>query len=441
MGLLSVLADYPGHLAAMAALLAASAFFSLSETALFNLSRDQLRRFRSSHNPFCHLAAGLMDDPRRLLVTVLFGNMAVNTAFFVLGVTLVDDIRLQHPEAIGLWRVIIGAGLLVAVILVGEIIPKSLAAAMPERLALVAGLPLTAVGYVVLPVRVVLSHVLVAPLARLVTGGRQVHAYVTRDELQALVEVAAREGAVTAQEGDMLADVLELGALKVREVMTPRVEIVGCDRATPMAVVLAVFRRTRRSKILVFEDEMDNICGLVYAKTAFLNPDGPLADLVRPVYYVPETKTVESLLKDFRTRKIQFAVVVDEYGGVSGLVTLEDCLEQIVGDIEDETDQPAASPVQRASDTEYMLAGTLSIRSWADEFDVDVPSEGGRYSTVAGFVASLLGRLPKPGDAAGWRNLRFTVTEVRRHRVTWVRLELLGREGQAAVGSKGKGGA
>ena len=431
MGLLSVLADYPAHLAAMAALLAASAFFSLSETALFNLSRDQLRRLRASHNPFSLLVTRLMDDPRHMLVTVLFGNMTVTTAFFVLGVMLVDDIGLQHPEAIGLWRVIIGAAMLVAVIVLGEIIPKSLAATMPEPFALAAGLPLTAVGYVVLPVRVVLTHVLVAPLARLVTGGgHEPHAYVTRDELQALVEVAAREGAVTAQESDMLADILDLGERKVREVMTPRVEIVGCDRATPMAIVLAVFRRTHDSKIVVFEDEMDNICGLVYAKTAFLNPDGPLADLVRPVYYVPETKTVESLLKDFRARKIQFAVVVDEYGGVSGIVTLEDCLEEIVGEIENEKDQPAVDPVQRASDTEYLLAGDLSIRSWADEFDVDVPSEGGRYSTVAGFVASLLGRLPKPDDAAEWRNLRFTVTEVRHHRVTRVRLELLGSKGK-----------
>jgi CBS domain containing-hemolysin-like protein len=173
----------------------------------------------------------------------------------------------------------------------------------------------------------------------------------------------------------------------------------------------------------------------VYAKTAFLNPDGPLADLVRPVYYVPETKTIESLLKDFRARKIQFAVVVDEYGGVSGIVTLEDCLEEIVGDIEDETDRPAADPVQRASDTEYLLAGDLSIRSWADAFGLDVPAEGGRVSTVAGFVTFLLGRLPKPGDLARWRNLEFTVEEVAHRRVMRVRVRLAARPEDGAAGS------
>jgi magnesium and cobalt transporter len=200
-----------------------------------------------------------------------------------------------------------------------------------------------------------------------------------------------------------------------------------------MPIVLAVFRRTRVSKMLVYEGEMDNIVGVVYAKAAFLNPDRALADLVRPVYFVPESKTVESLLKDFRARKIQFAVAVDEYGGVSGLVTLEDCLEEIVGDISDETDRPAAEPVRRVGDAEYLLAGNLSIRSWADAFDIDVPDDGGRYSTVAGFLTALLGRLPRPGDTVEWRNLGFKVEEVRRHRVTLVRLRLLTESGDAAA--------
>jgi putative hemolysin len=426
MGLWTILSEYPGHLITMAALLAASAFFSLSETALFNLSRDQLRRFRASRSPFRQLAARLMEHPRRLLVTVLFGNMAVNTLFFVLGVFLMTEVAESRIERAALWRAVFGILTPVLVIVFGEILPKSVAAAMPERLAPVAGLPLAVLGYGVRPIHTVLGFLLVTPLARLVTGGsREPHAFVTKDELQALVEVAAREGVVTSQESDMLADILELGELKVREVMLPRVEVVGCDRVTPMPLVLAVFRRTHHTKMVVYEEEMDNIVGVVYAKTAFLSPDRSLAELVQPVYYVPESKTVEGLLKDFRARKIQFAVVVDEYGGVSGIVTLEDCLEQIVGRIEDETDRPAAEPVQQAGEAQYVLAGDLSIRSWADAFDLDMPAEGGRVTTVAGFVTLLLGRLPRPGDAVGWRNLEFIVEEVRHRRVTRVRLRLL----------------
>jgi putative hemolysin len=146
-------------------------------------------------------------------------------------------------------------------------------------------------------------------------------------------------------------------------------------------------------------------------------------------------KTVESLLRAFRADRTQFALVVDEYGGVAGLVTLEDCLEEIVGEIEDEDGGPAAEPLEQVSPTEYLLAGNLSVRSWSDLFARVPPSDAGRYSTVAGLMASLLGRVPKQGDTARWQNLELTVEEVRHRRVTRVRLRLLGTgEGPASPG-------
>jgi len=432
--MLNILAEFPLHLLVMAVLLGASGFFSGAETALFNLSRDQLRRFRASRSPFRRITARLMDDPRRVLVTVLFGNMTVNVAFFVMGVMLMHKVGEGPPEAVGTWRLIIATLTPLLVIVFGEVTPKSVAATMPGRLAPVAALPLMALGYLVLPVRLVLGYAIVVPLARLITGGRRDEpGFVTTDELQAIVEVAENEGAVSSAEGDMLADILELGEMTVREVTTPRVEIVGCDVRTPTRDVLPIFKQSMKTKILVYEGRMDNVVGVVYAKTAFLNPEVPLADLVRPVHYVPETKTVESLLKTFRARRIQFAVVVDEYGGLAGLVTLEDCLEEIVGEIEDETDVPAAEPVQRLGPSQYLLAGNLSIRSWEDLFGMDLPEGGGRYTTVAGFVTSLLERLPQRGDTARWRNLEFCVDEVRRRRVTRVRLRLLPGDGPEAA--------
>ena len=435
--MLTILGAYPGHFVAMGILLGASAFFSGAETALFSLSREQLRRLRASRSPFHSLAARLMDDPRRLLVTVLLGNSVVNTALFAMGVVLLHTLSEEHPEHLGLWRVLIAAGLPLTLIVFAEVVPKSLGAVLPQALAPVASVPLAALEYAAYPVRVLLVGGIVAPLERLITGRRrQETAPLTTEELQAIIAVAAREKAVTTDESDMLVDVLGLGQLRVRDVMTPRVEIVGCDVATPTRVALIVFRQTRQTKILAYEGNMDNVIGVVYAKTVFLNPDRPLSELLRPVYLVPETKTVESLLKDFRARRIQFAAVVDEYGGLAGLVTLEDCLEEIVGEIEDETDRPAAEPVQRISDTEYLLAGNFSVRSWAGFFDLDLPAAGGRYTTVAGFVTSLLGRLPKAGDAARWRNLEFVVEEVRHRRVTRVRLRLVGAGAAAPANNK-----
>lgn len=430
--MVEVLAAFPFHLAAMALLLGASAFFSGSETALFYLSRDQLRRFRTSGNPLRYLAARLMDDPRGVLVTVLFGNMTVNVGFFAMSVMLAHQIGDRFPGQAWAWRVGIFIVAPLLVIVFGEVTPKSLAATRPARIAPWVSLPLTLLGWVVLPLRWILGYAVVGPLQRLITGRRPVpRALVTTDELQAIVEVSEREGAVSRDESEMLTEVLELAELRVREVMTPRVEIVACDVRTPTPRVLDLFRRSRHTKIVVYEGRIDEARGVVYAKTAFLAPDRPLATLVRPVHYVPETKTVESLLKEFRANRIQLAMVVDEYGGVAGLVTLEDCLEEIVGEIEDETDRPGPEPVRRLGPAEYLLAGNLSIRSWADLFDQDRPDVGGRYSTVAGFVTSLLGRVPRQGDAATWRNLEFTVEEVRRRRVMRVRLRLLDVAGGA----------
>jgi len=370
-----------------------------------------------------------MDNPRRLLVTVLFGNMTVNTAFFVMGVTLVHEVGLRHPEHLAQWRFIIGILVPVLVIVFGEVTPKSVAASMPGRLAPLVGVPLLVLQVVVLPVRVLLGYTIVIPLTRLIVGGRRPErGFVTTDELQALVELSEKEGAVTADESDMLVEVLELGERRVREAMTPRVEVVGCQLATPMNDVLDLLRGSRLTKLLVYEGPMDHVVGVVYAKEAYLQPEGPLERLVRPVHFVPETKAVESLLKEFRARRIQFAVVVDEYGGLAGVVTLEDCLELIVGEIEDETDQPSAAPVQKRGPSEYLLAGDLSVRSWEDLFGVDLPEAGARYTTVAGFVTSLLGRLPAAGESVRWRNLEFTIEEVRRRRIHRVRVRLLSAE-------------
>jgi len=433
---LKVLADHSLDLVGMALLLCASAFFSASETALFNLSQDQLRRFRAARSPLQNLAARLMDDPRRLLVTVLFGNMAVNVAFFAMSVLLILAIERAHPAHAAQWRFGITVLAPLLVIVFGEVTPKSLGATMPAQIAPIAAGPLTVLEYVVLPLRVVLGYVVVAPLERLITGRRpQPRPAVTTDELQGIVGIAAREGAVSRDEGDMLTEVLELADLRVREVMTPRVEIVACDVLTPTAEAIRLFASSRHTKIVVYDGRLDEARGVVYAKTALLHPERPLAELVRPVHYVPETKTVESLLRAFRADRTQFALVVDEYGGVAGLVTLEDCLEEIVGEIEDEDGGPAAEPLEQVSPTEYLLAGNLSVRSWSDLFARVPPSDAGRYSTVAGLMASLLGRVPKQGDTARWQNLELTVEEVRHRRVTRVRLRLLGTgEGPASPG-------
>jgi magnesium and cobalt transporter len=282
------------------------------------------------------------------------------------------------------------------------------------NLARFASLPLYLLSQAIKPVTWLFDHWIIEPVTRLVTGRRQAAEqglHLTADELQAIVELAADEGVVGRDEGGMIGEVLRIHETRVREVMVPRVDMVACDIDTPTAEVVRVFQESKHKRLLIYRDNVDEIAGLVTARQVFLEPDVPVSEQVEKVHFVPEQQTVERLLKVFRQKKIQVAVVVDEYGGTAGLVTLEDCLEEIVGDIQDEYDVPE-QPVERLSDHEFLLAADLSMRAWSEFLRTELDAEM-RADTLGGFVTALLGRIPKAGDSCRWGNLRLTVHEVR----------------------------
>ncbi|HOI56560.1 MAG TPA: hemolysin family protein [Phycisphaerae bacterium] len=406
------LSEHALRLVAMACLLALSAFFSGSETALFSLSRDRLRRFRSGPHRTERLAAALVAQPRSLLVTLLLGNMIVNVTFYAVSSTIVWSIGSRSHVA----GVAAGLAMLLAVVVCGEVAPKTIAATAPEGMARLAGVPLWGLRWLLRPVVVVLDRGVVEPLTRLVTGRRSRGAQllVTTEELQAIVDLAGDEGAVDRNEGDMINEVLQLHEIRLREVMVPRVDVVAFDLTAPTERLLDEFRRTRMKRMVVYRGSIDDVVGLVTSRRAFLEPHKPVRELVEPVRFVPELASVEAVLSLFRREQIQLAVVVDEYGGTAGLVTMEDCLEQIVGDIQDEYDHIEAR-VERLSDREFLLDANLGMRAWREyataELDTDMD-----VVTLGGFVTGLLGRLPREGDQCTWGNLRMTVRSLGRHR-------------------------
>lgn len=401
--------QYP-RLTAMLILLAMSAFFSGSETALFSLSRDRLRRFRQGPHRLEHLVARLVARPRSLLVTILFGNMLVNIMFYAFSSGLIWDIGQRYG---GGWPGMAGVAVLLTVVVFGEVAPKTIAATAPAPLARLVGVPLYLLSRVLRPVTWLLDRCIIEPATRLATGRREARGggpLLTADELQAIVDLASDEGVVDRDEGEMIGEVLRLHETKVREVMVPRVDMATCDVSAPVGELVETFRRTRHKRVVVCRDSPDEVIGLLSARNVFLHPDRPAAELVEPVHFVPEQQTVEMLLKVFRERKIQIAVVVDEYGGTAGLVTLEDCLEEIVGDIHDEHDRPQA-PVERLSERRFLLAGDLGMRAWRDFLLAELDTEMD-VATLGGFVTGLLGRIPRQGDSCSYGNLRFTVEEV-----------------------------
>jgi len=443
--LFAALSAHVWRLAAMAGLLCVSAFFSGSETALFSLSRDRLRRFRTGRRRTEHLAARLVAQPRSLLVTILLGNMIVNVTFYAISSSLVWDLGSRSRLAGG----VAAALALLLVVVLGEVAPKTIAATAPVGLARLVSLPLYGLRTLLRPLGFALDHWVVEPLTRLVTGrrSRSRQLFVTTDELQAIVELASDEGAVGRDESEMINEVLELHEVHVREVMVPRVDMVAFDLGAPTAELLEQFRSTRLKRTVVYRESIDQVVGLLSARRAFLEPERPVAELVEPVHFVPEQATVETLLKVFRENQIQVAVVVDEYGGTAGLVTLEDCLEQIVGDIQDEYDHLEAPP-ERLSDREFLLAGNMSMRAWSDYLLTELDNEMD-VVTLGGFVTGLLGRLPRVGDTCTYGNLRFTVREVThpsghpsgpQGRPTKVLVEILGSPTDDDAAGPAKGG-
>jgi len=402
----------------MGSLLCLSALFSGSETALFSLSREDVKRIEAEGTRTGRLIAGLVSSPKKLLITLLFGNNVVNVAFFSLSYGL-SQWALHHETHGAFWATVSGLASLLIVITFGEVIPKSIAVKIPEHLAHYIAFPIYVIDKVLLPFRVPLGWIVDG--VGWILGWRPRHEpYVTMEELKVMLSLSEKHGAVEPKARSMIHAVLDFGRMRVRDLMVPRVDMAVFDISRPAGEFAQLARRRIYKKMPVFEGTSDNILGVVYAKDVFLNPGARLRDLVKPVLFVPESKNIESLLREFRREHQQMAIVVDEYGGTAGLITLEDLLEEVVGDIQDETELPE-EPIRRIGDNRYVVHGSLSLRDWSETFGVEL--ESSEADTLGGFVVSLLGRIPQKEDSVSYQNIVFTVDEVKRRRVTRLLIE------------------
>ena len=402
-------------------LLAGSGFFSGTETAMFNLTRGQLFRLSRSRHKLERFVASLMRAPQRMLNTLLLGNMLVNVAFAAFSAVMVLD--LKRAGAAGYVVALASLIPLLVLILGGEVMPKMLAMALGERWALTAALPMSFVGRILLPPLWLLEKGFVSPLSNILTPRSVEKPDISAEELDALLDLSAKRGVIDRDASELLQEIIELADLRVRDVMVHRLDVIAFDADGSSQALAELFGRTRLRKIPVYERDMDHILGLIHAKRFFLNRDAPLRGLITDVSFVPEAANLERILFHFRRTHTQMAIVVDEYGGTAGLVTLKDVLEEVVGDIPDLHEADRGPAVQHITDREYSLDGDLAIHEWYDAFKMDLT--GHRISTIGGFVISLLGRIPQAGDVATYRNLRFTVDSMRGRRIGQLRLELL----------------
>jgi len=422
---LAVLADHFIELLAMALLLLCSAFFSGTETALFSLTREQVKRLRGEG---CHVEktlALLAENPSGLLIAILFGNIVVNILFFSLSVVVALGFGHRYGEG---WEASMGVAVLLLVILVGEILPKAVGISFPERVVRLNSLPLRSWFHFLGPVRrmleIITSHL---------EPGDPHDNRLNADELKTLIDTTRHDPTFGKQEKAIVEDIVNLPEIRVRELMVPRVRQLFRRADTPAAEALLAAAELEVELFPVYEEDEDNIIGVVEVKELFASgeSDRPLRDFVHPARFVPETKRADGMLREFLAEGLRLVCVVDEYGGLAGTVCLEDLLEEVVG----EFDALETSPVEQLGESTYRLRGSLGIREWRSLFIGFLPDEVVRtlaLDTISGLVVSLLKRMPKPGDVAQVRNLRFTVEQVRSNRIESVLLEL---------SANGKGGA
>jgi putative hemolysin len=407
------------ELLALLALLVLSGFFSASETALFSLSRRDLRRLERAPGVVQAAILRLRSNPQSLLTTILFGNMLVNVLYFAVATVIATEMGSRSA------MLALSIGSLVGVILCGEVVPKAVAVAIPMRFSRLAAVPLLFFHRIIVPVRRALR--VVTSLSDALAGGRERPPHLTPDELKLLIHATGERGELAATERDLMHEIIEFAEIRVREVMVPRVDVAAFEVDGGLDEFRALVEEKGYGRVPIYEDNIDNVIGVVRSRDVLLGGTADLRRHLRPIpLFVPELARIEPVLHQFREKRCQFAVVVDEYGGWAGIVTLEDIIEEIVGDISDEFDADV-EPVREIGPDCYELSGSVSIRDWTEIFGLDL--DPAAVETLGGFIVLQLERLPREGDVVELGNLRFTVAAVARRRVARVRVERMNGNG------------
>jgi CBS domain containing-hemolysin-like protein len=409
-------------LGALPVLLLLSAFFSGSETALFGMTGAERSTLRQRKTMSARAIESLLLDPRMLLITVLLGNMAGNVLYFV-----ISSVLMMRSHTNVLVQAGLAIGSLLLIVLLGEVFPKIMANSHRVRIASLIAPPLIAFHRLIGPFRSLLDRVIVTPLARL-TSPAISPTELAADELKSLIELSSEEGVIDAKEQRILREVLDVGQLKVREVMTPRVRIDAISAMATRGEVVDLSRRKGWTRLPVYEDDIDHILGILHVKRFLLDEKEGRAAIERamtPARYVPQMATLEQLFEHFRQTDSKMAIVVDEFGGTAGLVAIEDVVEEFVCEVTDVADRRVLPP-QLIGLNRWQVDGDLSARDWAEMFSQeDVMT---RATTLGGLITETLGRAAQVGDAIVIGNVRLQAAEVEQLRVTVVEVTLLAPE-------------
>jgi putative hemolysin len=410
------------ELAGLVVLLICSAFLTGAEAAYFTLGRARLKRVAGAHEDTIGPPAPLLTQPHELLMTLLVGITIANIASSALATSIAA--RLFGRAGLG---VAIGSMVLLLTIFAG-VLPMTLAVERPERFSAWVSRPVRWLSVLLAPVRYLLRGCTGLALRLVGSERKPGEPDISGEDLRTLVDVGARQGVVERGEREMIQRVFELEDTLVREVMVPRPDMFCLDVATPRERILALLKENLHSRVPVYEESVDQVVGVLYTKDLLpylrgLPPTFDVRAYLHPPYFVPESKRADALLRELQAKKLHLAIVVDEYGGTAGLVTLEDLLEELVGEIHDEFDEEEAL-IQAVNEHVFRVSGKLPIYELNEVTGLRVPDES--FDTVGGWVLDLFGRVPRPGERKETGGAFISVEKVARTRVVEVLVTLTG---------------
>jgi putative hemolysin len=398
-----------------------SAFFSGSETAYISLQRFHLEYLISTNVKGAKKVARLIERPERFLSVVLFGNTLVNAAATALATALA--VYWWGDK----WGIIIATVVLTVVLLIFcEVTPKTIAAHYSERLSLLLHRPLQFISWLFTPFVIALSW-LSAGFTRIVGGTPVPQSIISDEEIRTMIAVGREEGTVEEDEARLLHRVFDFGDRPVDEVMTPRLEVTALPQGATVADFLKLYTEKPLSRFPVYKDNLDNITGVLSIKDVLMarakgsiNNDSTIDDLVRPAYFAPESKHINDLFFEMRDNNYRMAVVIDEYGGTAGIVSLMRLVEEIVGEVGDEL-AGVERDYEIINEYTFQIDGSMRIEEANKEMELNLP-EGEDYETVAGFILSLLGHIPRRNEQLRYKGLKIVITEMKGQKIEKVLL-------------------
>lgn len=410
----------------VAVLLFFSALFSGAEVAFFSLSKIQIKKLEKDNNSISKRILSLLKKPKQLLITILLGNTLIN----ITASSLAALYTIRFTENLGnsqksLAMTLVIIIMTVLILVFGEIIPKLYAFSIPVKFAAITSFVLIPFKFVFFPVIVILE-IFTNKISKKKDIQNTMNIKFSHEDIRNIVKSESNNHPLEENEKRIIDSIFRFSSTEVKEIMVPRVDIMGLESNMDLNQVKKIIVESGYSRIPVYKKSIDEIIGIIYAKDLILHPEKhTLHDLQRKVFFIPENMKIQNLLNHFQLKKIQIAIVVDEYGGTSGLVTLEDILEQLVGEIMDEYDEEQPL-ITKLNEYNYLVSGMIQISELNRDFNLNIAEE---FDNLAEFLYSELNHIPHKNEKLIIENnVEFTITQIKKQRINFVRMRLLSNE-------------